>query len=157
MGAGVALPSAELLHRAIVAYVEVAYPAGAPAEVAARIPAPSVDVATWLAGDTVERDPAGAGLADARSFALRLGNSVYPHMKVRMARPPRHDGLVFSVDAHDQFLAARAEAEQGPLEEMKRHNADIASATHARWERAGVPTERSYLREKVAQARRSGA
>ncbi|MFG0284322.1 MAG: hypothetical protein ACF8R7_07855 [Phycisphaerales bacterium JB039] len=153
MGAG-SLPSADVVQRAIAIYLDAAYPSPAPAEVTARLPEAPIDVARWLGGDAVEREPPGAGLAEARSFAVRLGNSVYPHMKLRMARPPRHDGLVFSVDAHDQFLAARAEAEAGPLEQMKRHNAEIARVIHEHWERAGVPTERSYLRAKVAQARR---
>ena len=155
MGAAETLPAGEVVQRAIAIYLEVAYPGGAPAEVTGRVPAASIDVGRWLADETVERDPPGAGPQDARAFALRLGNSVYPHMKLRLARPPRHPGLVFSVDSHDEFLAARAESEAGPLEAMKRHNAEIARTIHERWERAGIPTERSYLRAKLAETRRA--
>jgi hypothetical protein len=161
------LPSVENLRAAVGIYLEVAYPRGASAAVTGRLPAWLIesgadvargDLAAWLDSDAVERDPPGASATAARAISVRLGNSVYPHMKLRMSRPPRHEELLFSVDSHDDFLTAGAEADAGPLEELKRHNAELARAVHAGWAKAGVPTEGVWLRSKVAEAqqRRAG-
>lgn len=159
------LPSVELLREAARIYLGVAYPGGAPAAATARLPpwvtdtshsASSDDLAAWMGSDAVEREPPDAPAAEARALSIRLGNSAYPHMKLRMSRPPRHDELLFSVDSHDGFLTARAEADAGPLEELKRHNAELAREIHARWAEAGVPTEGAWLRAKVAEAQRRG-
>ena len=79
-------------------------------------------------------------------------------MKLALGRPSAGAELLFSIDAHDACLIARVESDAGPLEALKRHNAEVAQAVLERWEAAGVPTMRSYLREKVAEASaRSGS
>jgi hypothetical protein len=157
------LPSLAILREAVQIYLDAAYPAGAPAAAVSRLPAWLIgdnthvepdEVAVWLGSDAVERDPHGASPSDARAISIRLGNSAYPHMKLRMARPPRTDALLFSVDSHDGFLTARAEADAAPLEELKRHNAELARAIQSRWADAGIPTEIGWLRSKVAEAQR---
>ncbi len=146
------MPSARTIRTAISLYLEVAWPGETPPGVAGRLPPEPLDVAAWLAGDAVERDPPEATPQEARTLSLRLGNRVYPHMKLRMSRPPHHDEFVFTVDSHDSFLTARGDSDAAPLEELKRHNAEVARAIHERWEDAGVPTERSYLRAKLVEA-----
>ena len=153
----VRLPSPEQIRCAIELYVELAYE-GEPSEAArALIPADNFEPREWLMRDPVERTPADASLPDVRSFALRLGNSTYPHMKLRLSRPPRHGRYVFSVDCHDACLCApEGSPDHEALEELKRHNCEIAGAVNAALDRAGLPTERNYLREKIREARRPG-
>lgn len=159
------LPPVETLRIAVRIYLEVAYPGGAPAPVTGRLPAwliesgapgASREVAAWLSSDAVERDPPRSLPSEARAMGLRLGNTAYPHMKLRMSRPPRREELVFSVDSHDGFLTARAESDAGPLEELKRHNAQVAREIHARWGKAGIPTEAAWLRARVTEAQQRG-
>lgn len=157
------LPSPATLREAVRIYLDAAYPGSAPASATSRLPSWLLDaqqvaelheVEAWLASDAVERDPAAAPPAEARALAVRLGNFAYPHMKLRMARPPRAEELLFSVDSHDGFLTARAESDAAPLEELKRHNAELAREIHARWDAAGIATEGRWLRSKLAEAQR---
>ena len=150
----VGLPSAEQIRLAVRVYLDHAY-GGDPAPAArTRVPPEGFDPATWLMGEPVERNPADAPLANVRSFALRLGNAQYPHMKLRLSRPPRDDRFVFSVDAHDAFLhAPPGSPDHEALEGLKRHNAAVAAAVLSAWEAGGLLTERIYLRQKIGQAK----
>ena len=88
------------------------------------------------------------------NFAIRLGNSAYPHMKLRLSRPPADPDYLFLVDSHDGFLTAPPDsADRAALEQLKRHNAALAETIAAAWTQAGLPTERNYLRRKIRQAR----
>jgi hypothetical protein len=150
------LPTRQQLHQAIETYLQQAYGGGEPPpQVLDRLPGPDQDLADWFASDAVERDPADADPDTVRSVAVRLGNAVYPHMKLRMSRPPNDALFLFSVDSHDAVLQAQpGTPDQAMLEELKQHNADLGSRITARWEALGLPTERNYLRHKIEQTRR---
>jgi len=152
------LPTARQIRRAIEAYVEVAYGGQAPDSIRELLPPGDFAPAEWLMSDSVQRDPAGAPLPAVRSFAVRLGNSQYPHMKLRISLPPRGRVYLFSVDAHDGFLHASAGTpDHAALEALKAYNSSVASVITAAWEADGLLTERSYLRRKIDQARRRKA
>ena len=137
-------------------YLERAY-VGAPAASAeALMPPEEMDLGRWLMGQGVERDPSDAPLEQVRSFMLRLGNDLYPHMKLRLSRPPRSMLFVFSVDSQDAFLhAPPGSRDYEPLEELKRHNAALAESIQAAWDSENMPTERQYLRQKLQEARQA--
>ena len=148
------LPETADVLTAIRLYLEKAYGQNMPAHILAQIPAADCDIADWLMSDAVERDPADAPLSVVRSFALRLGNSQYPHMKLRLSRPPKDKVFLFSVDNHDAFLHALPESpDYEPLEQLKRHNASVAAVITAAWNQAGLPTHANYLRQKIGQTR----
>ena len=148
------LPSADEVRRAVDLYLPRAYPQGVPPAVNRFVPPEEFDPAEWLMGCLTERDPPDAPLEGVRSFALRIGNARYPHMKLRLSRPPKDRLFVFLVDCHDAFLAAAAATpDHDELEQLKRHNASIAAAVHAAWDAAGLPTERSYLRKRIRRAK----
>ena len=149
------LPSDDEVRRAIGLYVKKAYGDAAVPPAAQRlIPPAAFRPEEWLMSVFIERDPASAPLEAVRSFALRLGNAGYPHMKLRISRPPRDPVFVFSVDSHDAFLcAAKDSPDYQPMEALKRNNAAIASAVQAAWEADGLLTERTYLRRKINQAK----
>jgi len=149
------LPTAGVLRRAIEVYLAEAYEGRIPPAAARVLPGPDFDVAEYLMGNTVERTPAPAEFQDVRSFALRLGNALYPNMKLKLSRPNPRSAYVFSVDLHDAFLQAPGDSpDQAALEDLKRHNSSIALAVRAAWEAAGLPTEKSFLRQQIEQARR---
>lgn len=148
------LPGTEEIRQAVSVYLRHAYPGGAPASTSRFLPPPGQPLGPWLMADLTERDPADAPLAQVRSFAMRIGNEHYPHMKLRLSRPPNEREFVFSVDSHDAILSAPAGSpDSEALEELKRGNARIASAVHGAWDAAGLLTERNYLRRKIRQAR----
>ena len=148
------LPSADQIRLAIELYLACAYRAEVPDSSAERVPPKPFDPVEWLMSDVVERDPAEAPLEAVRSFALRLGNSQYPHMKLRISRPPKDEVFLFSVDSHDAFLRVPPDSPDfEPLEALKCHNSRLAVDIYAAWDAAGLPTEKSYLRQKIEQAR----
>ena len=149
------MPSAAGIRRAIRLYLHYAYASAPPAHLARFMPPQNFKPHVWLMNAFIERDPPAAPLAEVRSFALRLGNEKYPHMKLRLSRPPREDFYLFSVDGHDTFLSAPMRSpDYEALEDLKRHNAIVAEAIRLAWEEARLPTERDYLRKKVAQAKK---
>jgi hypothetical protein len=86
------LPSCDLIRQAVQMYMERAYDSAAmPGPQAKRLLPPDgeFDVALWLMSDTVEKSPPRVPLEQVKSFALRLGNSIYPNMKLRISRIAR--------------------------------------------------------------------
>ena len=148
------LPAAEEIRRAVELYLANAYARDLPEATRRLLPPAAFDPAEWLMGDCTERDPADAPLERVRSFALRLGNAGYPNMKLRLSRPPNEQAFVLSVDSHDAFLRAPpGSTDSRELERLKHSNAGIAAAIHAAWDDAGLPTERTYLRRKLREAK----
>lgn len=148
------LPTQSQLRQAIEMYLALSYGPVVPPGVAELRPPEGVAVADYLMSERVERTPSGAAMEEVRSFAIRLGNSEYPHMKLKISCPPSHRTFLLSVDAHDAFLQATAgSADYAALEQLKVHNAAMASAICAAWDAAGLPTEKSFLRMQIEQAR----
>jgi hypothetical protein len=152
------LPSAEQIRQAVGCFLGFAYGPDVPPGVRKLLPPEQFEPAEWLMTGPAERDPADAPAGAVRSFVLRLGNTQYPHMKLRISRPPRDNVFLFSVDSHDAFLRAPAGSSDFlALEALKAHNARLASQITAAWDAHGLPTERNYLRQKIEQARTAAA
>ena len=147
------------IHLAIDLFCRQAYPQGTPAHVADKfVIAGGCDVSRWLMSDVAEREPADTPISEVRSFALRIGNQVYPNMKLRLTRPGNQDVLLFSVDAHDEFLlASPGSPDYEALEELKKANAEIVSAIETAWADEGILTEKVYLRQAIEDARKRNA
>lgn len=149
-----ALPSDQEIRQAVQIYLQKAYEGATPSPAAHRLIPPETFVPEeWLMNDSIERDPPNAPWAAVRSFVLRLGNLLYPHMKMRISRPPNHSVYLFSVDSHDAFLSAPAGSPDfEPLEALKKANGAVAAAILQAWEASGLMTERAFLRLKISQA-----
>lgn len=147
------LPTAGQVRQAIEIYLALACPGPWPERVSERVPAEPLDPGEYLMSDAVERvDQDAAG--QPRMFAIRLGNSVYPHMKLRIARPSQTEGWVFAVDCHDAMLQSPdGPADEAALEQLKEHNAQLAKAIEAAWDAADLPTQKGLLRRKIRQAK----
>ncbi len=141
--------------RAIELYLATAYGETVPEAIRERFLVPEcMDLPTWLMTDVAERSPAEASFEDVRSFALRIGNAMYPHMKLRLSRPPGWSILILSVDAHDAMLQApEGSADAAVLETLKANNARMVSEIMAAWEEAGLPTEKTFLRGQIEHCR----
>ncbi len=150
------LPSVTQIRLAIDLFCRQAYPKGTPAHVADKFAvADDCDIAQWLMSDVAERDPADVPVSQVRSFALRIGNESYPNMKLRLTRPGKQDVLLFSVDAHDEFLLAPpGSPDYEALEELKKVNSAIVSAVETAWAGEGIATEKTHLRHAIEDARK---
>ncbi|MCY2929386.1 MAG: hypothetical protein NTV86_07790 [Planctomycetota bacterium] len=148
------LPGADQIRLAVELYLARAYPGGAPAPAREFLVPEHARAEEWLMNALTERDPPDAPLSEVRSFVLRIGNEQYPHMKVRISCPPLERSYLFSVDAHDACLQVPPTSpDYAPLEELKRYNARLVAAVTAAWDAASLPTERNYLRWKIAQSK----
>ena len=150
------LPGADELRRAVAIYVSLAYPSEEPPALRRFELPDGADVGAWLMTDVAERSPDETTPLDAvRSFALRLGNGLYPNMKLRISRPPSACCAVFHVDAHDAMLKAPdGSPDQRCLRDVKAHNSELVSRITDAWEREGLLTERIYLRQAIDACRR---
>ena len=137
-------------------FVCAAFPDGPPASTDRFRPPADADMRRWLMSDVTERAPDDdAPLDEVRSFALRIGNALYPNMKLRISKAPNGCAFVLHVDAHDAMLKAPAGSPDAAcLEELKTHNATVTRAIHAAWEDAGLLTERRHLRNAIDACRR---
>ncbi len=148
------LPLAGQVRHAVEIFISAAYPSVRPAEPGRFYPPEDRELAEWLMEDPIERTPPDAPADQVRSYALRIGNEHYPHMKLRIGRCGQAPVFVFTVDAHDAFLAVPADhPDYQALEQLKAHNAQLAEDILTKWEQAGLPTERSYLRDRIRQRR----
>lgn len=144
----------EQIHLAISIFLRHAYPGGAPSEASAALLPPDGDfsIERWLMGTLIERTPLEASYGEIRTASIRLGNAVYPNMKFRLARAPRSDAFLLSVDSHDAMLEVPAGSpEEAMLEQLKTHNATVGQAIQTDWDQADLPTERNYMRLLIAQ------
>ena len=84
-------------------------------------------------------------------YALRLGNTRYPHMKMQIQPWDAKDGFLLSVNTHDHALAPDpsspdAEAFMALQAENQRLKVEIEQA----WDEDGLPTFPRYLRDYLA-------
>jgi hypothetical protein len=141
----------DILRRAVDIYLTLAYPSGPPPEAVRRRLAwnTDVDAQTLLSRPPFERASKAAG-ASAPIFALRLGNTRYPHMKLQVQPWPNEAGFMLSVNTHDQVLALDPNASDAPaFRELQAENQRIKEAIEHAWDQADLPTFLSYLRKYI--------
>jgi hypothetical protein len=141
----------DLLRQAAQIYVRLAYPTGTFPEVVSRRLAWREDCSAevLLKGAPFER----AGKAPGRpspTYALRLGNHSYPHMKLQIEGWPNDAGFLISVNTHDQvtgidLCAVDVEAFRALQAENKR----LKEAIESEWDQAGLPTFLRYLKDYI--------
>ena len=150
-------------------YLRVAYPPNAgsgagsvPAAVAGRMRAlEGMPEHAAVPLEFLERDDPTSGC----SYALRLGQPLYPHMKLVLDPIPesaaaalhkRCQGYDFllRVDAHDRHLhAAPGSPDAAWLAGIRQSNKEIGERIEADWAAAGLPTFKEFLREQLAARR----
>jgi hypothetical protein len=145
-------------------YLQAAYPNGVPAGVLPRVEAVrGLDRAADVPLDTaLERDPANA----IPSYALRLGQPMYPHMKLVVDPAPADtaqgtaaptDEFILRVDSHDRHLHAPAGSPDAAwLAAVRTSNKDLGERIEAAWGAAGLPTFKEFLRRRIQQRKNKG-
>lgn len=147
-------PEPVLVWKAVELFLGVAYDGPPPSAVRARLDTlRGVDKDSFFDNGVFERK----GDGNMARLYLRLGNRYYPHMKMAIERRPDHRGFLFRADTHDAHCCPVPGArEYAAFRQLMEVNQTVAQAIEAAWEREGVPTFKTYLREDLAR-RQQGA
>lgn len=151
--------SRERLSEAVRLYLDEAYGGAEPPPVVrGRLAWPEgATAADAASGEVFERTPPDAAPAECQRLRLRLGNRIYPHMKLGLDRIPGTEDWVLVVDAHDmQLAAAIQESERAAFEKLTRHNTEVKTRIERRWNEAGLPTFTAYVRGRLATHKDGG-
>ncbi len=90
------------------------------------------------------------------TYALRLGQPMYPHMKLVVEESPSGGQPLFRADAHDNMLhAPPGSRDEAPLAALRAINKELADRIETAWVAAGLPTFKEYLRAQLAQRKES--
>jgi len=136
------LPEPAMLHKAIDIYLAHAYQTAPPLTTRSLLNL----LKTW-AGDFYA-SPAFARTGDPNSprLTIRLGNSVYPHMKLALEPAPDGQTYLFKADSHDKHLSpAESSPDYTAFMELREKNQKIVDKIEQAWADAGVPTFKTYL------------
>jgi len=160
---------AHILQQAMELYLQAAYPGGVPGTVLPRVEAVrrlAGESDVPLAGESpLERDPANA----VASYALRLGQPMYPYMKLvldpapahplDLKAPPTEEDFILRVDSHDRHLhAAPGSPDAAWLAAVRTSNKELGERIEHAWSAAGLPTFKDFLKRRLeARKARSGA
>jgi hypothetical protein len=86
------------------------------------------------------------------TYALRLGQPMYPHMKLIIEESPDGGHPLFRADAHDGHLHAPAGSpDAAPLAALRAINKELTERIEAGWVAAGLPTFKEYLKATLAE------
>ena len=145
-------PSPTAVWRAIDIYMAHAYEGPAPSAVRARLKSlQAAPPAELFDSPVFERDTAHP----ACWFSLRLGNHLYPHMKLRVERCPDGSGYLLRVDTHDRHITPSPSAKDRHLfQQLVERNLDMAGAIEHEWVQCGLPVFSEFLRKDLL--RRAG-
>ncbi|HVT81317.1 MAG TPA: hypothetical protein VHM90_11735 [Phycisphaerae bacterium] len=141
-------------------YLHSAYPTGVPAPITARtapFQAQAADSNVPL--DLFEGNVVNAGA----SLAVRLGQPMYPHMKLVLDPVPAGGNcqgcqFLLRVDAHDLHLhATPGTPDAAWLAAIRQSNKELSERIEGEWAAAGLPTFKEYLRKQLDARRKAGA
>lgn len=141
----------DVLRRAVDLYLKVAYPSGEYPESVRRRSTWAEGLAPHelLAKPPFERAGKTPG-SQTPIFALRLGNRRYPHMKLQLQPWNNAEGLMLSVNTHDQVAGldlAAADAEA--FRQLQAENQQLKETIEQAWEAEGLPTFLHFLRTYI--------
>jgi hypothetical protein len=141
----------DLLRSAAEIYLKLAYPSDNFSDAVARRMSWREDCTAdvLLKGPPFERAGKAAG-RPSPTYALRLGNHRYPHMKLQVEAWPNEAGFLLSVNTHDQvtgidLCAVDADA----FRDLQAENQRLKEAIEFEWDHAGLPTFLRYLKDYI--------
>jgi hypothetical protein len=143
-----AKPDAALVRRAIDVYVGVVYPDGPPVTVRSMLAVLRSFAGDFLETPTFIRD----GNDPPRKYSLRLGNRVYPHMKLVCELSPDAKQFLFRADAHDVHCCPPPDSpEYAPFRQLMETNQQVVTEVEKAWADEGIPTLKTYLLDDLAK------
>lgn len=150
-----ALPAVADLRRAVEIYLHCAYSAGkVPPAIQQRVEQLAAAGAQPWDAEVFERTTVPTGTR----YALRLGNSAYPHMKLAIEPSPDGAQGLFRVDTHDRHIRPTpGSRDAAAFAAMQQRNGEIAAEVEAEWGRKGLLTFKEYLRRDLERRARESA
>jgi hypothetical protein len=143
-------PSVPQVWSAVEIYLRLAYGGAAPPS-AVRDRLASLRAtgdADFYDSPVFERD-------DARPptrYALRLGNKIYPHMKLVIERAPDGRTHLFRADTHDKHIRPNVNSREGrAFAELTKANQQFSESIEAEWSQRGIATFKQFLRDDLAR------
>ena len=135
--------------RAIEVYLRHAYTAAPPSAVRARLETlRSLSGEDFYLSPAFERDSATA----PTRLSLRLGNKLYPHMKLTIERAPDKHGFLFRADTHDSHCCPAPGTRDYPAFcSLMEGNQQVAQAIENAWAEEHLPTFKTFLRDDLAR------
>src|SRR5262245_16995289 len=137
------LPEPTKVLKAVELYINMAYAGASPPATVRTIlgKLQSADKDFYQISDFVR-----SGDPEKPSYKLRLGNSIYPHMKLTLEPDPSGNGYILRVDSHDAQIAAISSdhPEHAAICRLREKNQEFARQIEAAWQEAGLPTFQSY-------------
>ncbi|MGE5608038.1 MAG: hypothetical protein ACM359_02185 [Bacillota bacterium] len=141
-------PPAEF-WKAIDLYLKAAYTGEPPSAIRARLETlRSLPESDFYSSGGFERE----STPNPNRLSFRLGNRIYPHMKLVIERTPDGKRYLFRADTHDRHACPQpGSREYAPFCKLMEMNQEIAQAIEAAWEREQLPTFKSYLKQDLAR------
>jgi hypothetical protein len=160
------IPS-QILRQALDLYLGLAYPNGVPSDVQTRLaPLRNLPADGAVPVDLLEQSVPNSTV----SLAVRLGQPLYPHMKLVIDPCPhaaapvarsstcRGYDFLLRADAHDQHLhAPPGSPDAAWLASIRQSNQQLVDKIEAAWSAAGLPTFKDYLRFQLAARKGASA
>lgn len=147
--------SSSQVQRAIGIYLAHAYAGPLPSAVRGKLDTlHSLAEADLFDSPLFERDAP----EHPSKLSLRLGNKLYPHMKLTIERSPDRQSYLFRADTHDRHVAPQpGTRDYAAFMQLMDQNHRMAQDIEAAWADAKLPTFKTYLRDDLArrQAKRS--
>lgn len=145
---------AHTLQQALRIYLQFAYPGGhyPPAALSKIDAITSLDPSADVPLNLFETDCANS----VKSYAIRLGQPLYPHMKLVLDPIPvagggtSEDSFLLRVDTHDRHLhAAPGSPDAAWLTSIRASNKDLTEKIERAWREADLPTFKSFLKKQL--------
>ncbi len=141
----------DVLRKAVEIYLRHAYPTGdRPENVKRRTTwAEGLPPRELFARPPFERAGKTPG-SESPIYALRLGNGRYPHMKLQFQPWNNAEGLMLSVNTHDQIAGLDLVADDAEaFRSLQAENQRLKEAIERDWGAEGLPTFLDFLRTYI--------
>lgn len=106
-------------------------------------------------GDALDRFKDDRRVGKLRKYTLRVGNALYPNMKVVFQELLVRDKFFFAVDTHDEIFVDSTWPDFDHWIELKRKNVEIKDEVERVWAEAGIPTFASVVQEIEHETRKA--
>ena len=136
--------STGIIKEAMTIYIAVAYeqkhlPLGVKSRVEFFAEHADEDLAEVLSHELIERIPSEEDETVIESYAIRLGNEKYPHMKLALRRQEGDDYRLM-VEAHDRHFEVETTDPDAPkAQELQEYNRRLKAEIESRWRDADLP------------------
>ncbi len=140
-------PPSEVL-KAIEIYLGLAYPAQLPLLVRSQLDR------LRAAGDAIFKCPVLVPdrPVDPARYTLRLGNQLYPHMKLVIELAGTCERFLYRADTHDRHVCpGQNSPDYAKFVELMTKNQKLAESIELEWEAQNIPTFRAFLRSDIAR------